>query len=170
MVSGLSITSSSPPTTTMLSSTTTSAAFPSSTSHQATTLLPTATSPASTGGKLNTGGIIGIAIGIPLGVILFAAIAVCLFLCIRRRRGSRVVEPDSRQPDEWDKPELDAQPAREGALSNDHAIHGRQAEGEQQNPEARLSEVPVSPGSIEAEGFAAFHGGDERNPASTELA
>jgi hypothetical protein len=41
---------------------------------------------------------------------------------------------------------------------------------EQQNPEARLSEVPVSPGSIEAEGFPAFHGGDGRNAVSTELA
>ncbi len=152
----------------MLSSTTTSAAFPSSTSHQAT-------APASTGGKLHTGGIIGIAIGIPLGVILFAAIAVCLFFCISRRRKNfprspRPVEPDSRLPRAWEKPELDASPARESALSNDHAIPRRQVEIEEQNQEARLSEVPVSPGSIEAEGFPAFRGEDGRNPASTELA
>lgn len=70
----------------------------------------------------------------------------------------------------WERAELDAPPARESALSNDHAIPGRQGEMEQQNQEARLSEVPVSPGSTEAEGFPAFHGGDGRNPASTELA
>lgn len=40
---------------------------------------------------------------------------------------------------------------------------------EQQNQEPRLSEALVSPGSIEADGFPAFHE-DGRNPASTELA
>lgn len=69
-----------------------------------------------------------------------------------------------------EKAELDASPARERALSNDHAIPRQQVEREQQNQGARLSEAPVSPGSIEAEGFSAFHGGDGRNPASTELA
>jgi hypothetical protein len=171
VISGLSITSSSPPTTSMLSSTTTSAAFPSSTSHQATTLLPAATAPASTGGKLHTSGIIGIAIGIPLGVILFAAIAVCFFFCIRGQRTNRPRRPsDPRAPGVWERAQLDAPPARESALSNDHAIPGRQDEMEQQNQEARLSQVPVSPGSIEAEGFPAFHRGDGRNPAPTELA
>jgi len=68
------------------------------------------------------------------------------------------------------KAELEASPARERALSNDHASPGRQDEMEQQNQEARPSGVPVSPGTIEAEGFPAFHGGDGRNPASTELA
>lgn len=68
-----------------------------------------------------------------------------------------------------EKAELDASPARERALSNDHAIPRQQVEREQQNQGARLSEAPVSPGSIEAEGFSAFHG-DGRNPASTELA
>lgn len=67
----------------------------------------------------------------------------------------------------WERAEL---PARENALSNDHAIPGWQVQMEQRNQEARLSEVPVSPGSIEAEGFSAFHGEDGRNPASTELA
>ena len=66
--------------------------------------------------------------------------------------------------------ELDASPAIKRALSNDHAIPGRQDEMEQQNQEARRSEVPVSPGSMEADGFPTFHGGDGRDPASTELA
>jgi hypothetical protein len=67
------------------------------------------------------------------------------------------------------KAELDASPACERALSNDHAIPGRQVEMERQYQAALPSEVPVSPGSIEAEGVSAFHGGDGRNPASTEL-
>jgi len=85
-------------------------------------------------------------------------------------RNPRAVEPDSRRPGVFPKWELDASPAIERALSNDHAIPGRQDEMEQQNQEARRSEVPVSPGSMEAEGFLAFHGGDGRDPASTELA
>jgi hypothetical protein len=64
---------------------------------------------------------------------------------------------------------LDASPACERALSNDHDIPGRQVEMERQNQAALPSEVPVSPGSIEAEGFSATHGGDARNPAPTEL-